>query len=256
MNEQITGALFKRMVLHGAAVITAHKQAINDLNVFPVPDGDTGTNMSLTIRHRRHGAGKSSPATVEQAASVTASACCSGAPGATPASFCPCCSVAFPKVSRAWRPPTPPPLPPPCRRVSAAAYSAVMKPAEGTVLTVSRLAAQRALDAAAQEKDVEKVLEEAIQAGHEALAETIEMNPVLKKAGVVDAGGKGYLMILEGMLAQLRGEPMPGGGGGGARKEARRTSPPSATRTSPSPSTPCSSSARPPTSPWTACVPI
>ena len=84
-----------------------------------------------------------------------------------------------------------------------------MKPAEGTVLTVSRLAAKQAVDTAAQEKDVEKVLEEAIQAGHEALAQTIEMNPVLKKAGVVDAGGKGYLLILEGMLAEMRGEPMP-----------------------------------------------
>ena len=84
-----------------------------------------------------------------------------------------------------------------------------MKPAEGTVLTVSRLASKRAEEAAAENNDVEYVLSEAIRVGHEALAQTTEMNPVLKKAGVVDAGGMGYLVILEGMLACLRGEPMP-----------------------------------------------
>ena len=81
MNERITGALFKQMVLHGAAVITAHKQAINDLNVFPVPDGDTGTNMSMTIGTAVTELRKSSPATVDQAASVTASALLRGARG-------------------------------------------------------------------------------------------------------------------------------------------------------------------------------
>ena len=89
------------------------------------------------------------------------------------------------------------------------AYGAVMKPAEGTVLTVSRLAAQRALEAAGEKNDAEFVLDEAIKTGYTTLAETIEMNPVLKKAGVVDAGGKGYLIILEGMLRALRGEPVP-----------------------------------------------
>ena len=81
MNEQITGALFKRMVLHGAAAITAQKQAINDLNVFPVPDGDTGTNMSMTIATAVAELRKSEPATVDQAASVTASALLRGARG-------------------------------------------------------------------------------------------------------------------------------------------------------------------------------
>ena len=91
----------------------------------------------------------------------------------------------------------------------AAAYSAVMKPAEGTVLTVSRLAAKRAVDVARDNNDVEYVLEEAIKTGCEVLPQTTEMNPVLKKANVVDAGAKGYLVILEGMLAALRGEPLP-----------------------------------------------
>mgnify|MGYP000751851516 FL=1 len=208
MNEQITGVLFKQMVLHGAAAITAQKQAINDLNVFPVPDGDTGTNMSMTIGTAVTELRKTTPTTVDQAASVTASALLRGARGNSGVIL----SLLFRGLSKALKGRET------CDAAAfaaamqegvSAAYKAVMKPAEGTVLTVSRLAAKQAVDTAAQEKDVEKVLEEAIQAGHEALAQTIEMNPVLKKAGVVDAGGKGYLLILEGMLAEMRGEPMP-----------------------------------------------
>ena len=209
MNERITGALFKQMVLHGAAAITAQKQAINDLNVFPVPDGDTGTNMSMTISTAVAELRKTSPATLDQAVSVTASALLRGARGNSGVIL----SLLFRGMSKGLKG---------MESADAAAfaaamqegvssaYKAVMKPAEGTVLTVSRLAAKRAADVAAEgETDVEKMLEEAIKEGHEALAQTIEMNPVLKKAGVVDAGGKGYLLILEGMLAEMRGEPMP-----------------------------------------------
>ena len=208
MNNQITGALFKQMVLHGAAAITAQKQAINDLNVFPVPDGDTGTNMSMTIGTAVAELRKTSPATLDQAVSVTASALLRGARGNSGVIL----SLLFRGISKGLK-----------GRETAdaavfaaamqegvsAAYKAVMKPAEGTVLTVSRLASKAAVDTAAEEADVEKVLEEAIRVGYEALAQTTDMNPVLKKAGVVDAGGKGYLLILEGMLAELRGEPMP-----------------------------------------------
>ena len=218
MNEQITGALFKRMVLHGAAVITAQKQAINDLNVFPVPDGDTGTNMSMTIGTAVTELRKSEPATVEQAASVTASALLRGARGNSGVIL----SLLFRGLSKALK-----------GRETAdaaafaaamqegvsAAYKAVMKPAEGTVLTVSRLAAKQAVDTAAGETDLERVLEDAIRVGYAALAQTTEMNPVLKKAGVVDAGGKGYLLILDGMLAELRGEPMPVTEAGESREE-------------------------------------
>ena len=219
MNEQITGALFKRMVLHGAAVITAQKQAINDLNVFPVPDGDTGTNMSMTIGTAVTELRKSEPATVEQAASVTASALLRGARGNSGVIL----SLLFRGLSKALK-----------GRETAdaaafaaamqegvsAAYKAVMKPAEGTVLTVSRLAAKQAVDtAAAGETDLERVLEDAIRVGYAALAQTTEMTPVLKKAGVVAAGGKGYLLILDGMLAELRGEPMPETEAGESREE-------------------------------------
>ncbi|CDC68806.1 MULTISPECIES: DAK2 domain-containing protein [environmental samples] len=208
MNERITGALFKQMVLHGAAVITAHKQAINDLNVFPVPDGDTGTNMSMTIGTAVTELRKSSPATVDQAASVTASALLRGARGNSGVIL----SLLFRGLSKGLKgmeSADAAAFAAAMQEGVSAAYKAVMKPAEGTVLTVSRLAAKRAVEVAAEEKDVETVLEEAIREGRETLAQTTEMNPVLKKAGVVDAGGKGYLLILEGMLAELRGEPMP-----------------------------------------------
>lgn len=208
MNEQISGALFKRMVLHGAACVTAQKQAINDLNVFPVPDGDTGTNMSMTIGAAVAELRKCEPENIDRAASITASALLRGARGNSGVIL----SLLFRGLSKGLK-----------GRETAdatafatamqegvsAAYKAVMKPAEGTVLTVSRLTAKRAVDGAAAGMDPEAMLEAAIRTGYETLAQTTDMNPVLKKAGVVDAGGKGYLLILDGMLAELRGEAMP-----------------------------------------------
>ena len=209
MNKLITGALFKRMVLHGAAAITAQKQAINDLNVFPVPDGDTGTNMSMTIGTAVTELRKSEPATVEKAASVTASALLRGARGNSGVIL----SLLFRGLSKGLKgmeSADAASFAAAMQEGVSAAYKAVMKPAEGTVLTVSRLAVKRAVDTVAEgETDIETVLEEALKEGWDTLAQTTDMNPVLKKAGVVDAGGKGYLLILEGMLAELRGEPMP-----------------------------------------------
>ncbi len=208
MNEQITGALFKQMVLHGAAAITAQKQAINDLNVFPVPDGDTGTNMSMTIGTAVTELRKAAPATLTRAADLTASALLRGARGNSGVIL----SLLFRGMSKGLKgleTADAAAFAAAMQQGVSSAYKAVMKPAEGTVLTVSRLAAKRAVEAAAEERDIEKVLEEAIREGYETLAQTTDMNPVLKKAGVVDAGGKGYLLILEGMLAEMRGEPMP-----------------------------------------------
>ena len=219
MNELITGALFKRMVLHGAAAITAQKQAINDLNVFPVPDGDTGTNMSMTIGTAVTELRKSEPATVDKAASVTASALLRGARGNSGVIL----SLLFRGISKGLKgmeTADAAAFSAAMQEGVSAAYKAVMKPAEGTVLTVSRLAAKRAVDTVAGgETDIEKVLEEALKEGWDTLAQTTDMNPVLKKAGVVDAGGKGYLLILEGMLAELRGEPMPEVSDDGESKE-------------------------------------
>ena len=219
MNELITGALFKRMVLHGAAAITAQKQAINDLNVFPVPDGDTGTNMSMTIGTAVTELRKSEPATVDKAASVTASALLRGARGNSGVIL----SLLFRGISKGLKgmeTADAAAFSAAMQEGVSAAYKAVMKPAEGTVLTVSRLAAKRAVDTVAGgETDIENVLEEALKEGWDTLAQTTDMNPVLKKAGVVDAGGKGYLLILEGMLAELRGEPMPDVSDDGESKE-------------------------------------
>ena len=208
MSKEITGALFKQMILHGAAAITAQKQAINDLNVFPVPDGDTGTNMSMTIATAAEALRKAAPASVGQASSVTASALLQGARGNSGVIL----SLLFRGMSKVLKGHDTADgalLAEAMQEGVSTAYGAVMKPAEGTVLTVSRLAAQRALEAAGEKNDAEFVLDEAIKTGYTTLAETIEMNPVLKKAGVVDAGGKGYLIILEGMLRALRGEPVP-----------------------------------------------
>ena len=208
MTDRISGGAFKQMVAFGAACIAQQKQTINDLNVFPVPDGDTGTNMCLTIQTAVNELRKNQPATVEEAAKITASGLLRGARGNSGVIL----SLLFRGMSKALKDVAEADgaqLAAAMQEGVATAYGAVMKPAEGTVLTVSRLAAQRALEAAGERNDADYVLEEAIKTGYATLAETTEMNPVLKKAGVVDAGGKGYLIILEGMLRALRGEEIP-----------------------------------------------
>ena len=208
MTDRISGSAFKQMVLFGAACITAQKQPINDLNVFPVPDGDTGTNMSLTIQTAATELRKSEPATVGEAAKITASALLRGARGNSGVIL----SLLFRGISKATKGLEEldgAALAAALQEGVTTAYNAVMKPAEGTVLTVSRLSAVRAADAACENNSAEYVLEETIKTAEEVLAQTTDMNPVLKKAGVVDAGGKGYLVILEGMLRALRGEEIP-----------------------------------------------
>ena len=210
MIDIIDGALFQRMVVHAAASINAQKQSINELNVFPVPDGDTGTNMSLTIGTAAAEAKKKPAATVAQAAATNASALLRGARGNSGVIL----SLLFRGVSKALKDHDTADgvaLAAALHEGVSAAYKAVMKPAEGTILTVSRLSAQAAAQAAQEQNSAEHVLECAIAHGQEALAETINQNPVLKKAGVVDAGGKGFLIILQGMLDEMRGIPAPQG---------------------------------------------
>ena len=204
MRQTINGADLRRMIISAAAAIEINKQALNDLNVFPVPDGDTGTNMSMTINAAASDLRKTEDPDLGQAAKVAASAMLRGARGNSGVIL----SLLFRGISKRlkgtevadgvlWAEAL--------QEGVDAAYKAVMKPAEGTILTVSRLAAAKAMEAARENNFIEFVQEAAIAEAKAALADTVNQNPVLKKAGVVDAGGKGWLVALEAMMASLQG---------------------------------------------------
>ena len=207
MISIIDGEQLRSMIRYGAAALQADKQAINDLNVFPVPDGDTGTNMSLTIGSAVTALAEVKNLTVGEVAAKNASALLRGARGNSGVIL----SLLFRGFSKALKGKETMDGVDFASALSegvSAAYGAVMKPAEGTILTVSRLAAERAAEAAMEDTAFQYVLEQAILRGEEALENTVNQNPVLKKAGVVDAGGKGFLVILGGMLSFLNGEEM------------------------------------------------
>ena len=217
MKEYIDGTDFKKMIASAAACIENQKQEVNELNVFPVPDGDTGTNMSMTIGAAVSEMAKREFADIEEASAVAAAALLRGARGNSGVIL----SLLFRGVGKSLKGK---------ERAGgmdfaqaleegvSAAYKAVMKPAEGTILTVSRVSAAQAIKKAGQTSDVEAVLETALDSAKAALKETVHQNPVLEKAGVIDAGGMGYVIILEGMLGVLKGieitpanAPEPGG---------------------------------------------
>ena len=205
MREYIDAASFKEMILCADAALHANIQAINDLNVFPVPDGDTGTNMGLTINNAAAELRKKSFDTVASAADCVASAMLRGARGNSGVIL----SLLFRGISRRLKGTETAGAAEFAGAMSdgvEAAYKAVMKPAEGTILTVSRLASAAAVKAADKGASLEESLRAAIEAGELALEDTVNQNPVLKKAGVIDAGGKGYMVILHAILASLRGE--------------------------------------------------
>jgi len=221
MKQTINGADFRRMVLSAAASVEIHKQKLNDLNVFPVPDGDTGTNMAMTIGAAAKELKRSQETTVEAFSAAAASAMLRGARGNSGVIL----SLLFRGISRRLKGVEE------CDGITwaealqegvNAAYKAVMKPAEGTILTVSRLAAAAAVEAAKENNDVEDVQEIAIQAAKDALANTVNQNPVLKKAGVVDAGGKGWVYVLCAMQSAIRGEDIvvPEGAAEDVREQA------------------------------------
>ena len=205
LRNYIDAAAFKEMILCANAALHANVQAINDLNVFPVPDGDTGTNMALTMDKAATELKKKEFDTIAAAADCVASALLRGARGNSGVIL----SLLFRGISKRLKG-----LDTAGAQEFAgamqdgvdAAYKAVMKPAEGTILTVSRMAAAAAVEAANAGAGLESCLDCAIKAGSDALAETVNQNPVLKKAGVIDAGGQGYMYILGAMLASYRGE--------------------------------------------------
>ena len=219
MRQTINGSDFRRLIISAAASIEINKQALNDLNVFPVPDGDTGTNMSMTINSAAADLRKTEDPTLEKAAATAASAMLRGARGNSGVIL----SLLFRGISKRlkgaqicdgvlWAEAL--------QEGVDAAYKAVMKPAEGTILTVARLAAAKAKRAAEENNYFEFVHEAAIEEAKVALANTVNQNPVLKKAGVVDAGGKGWLVALEAMMCALRGEDIVAPEGGVEVKES------------------------------------
>lgn len=205
MREYLDAAVFKDMILCADAALAENTQQINELNVFPVPDGDTGTNMGLTMNEAAAQLRKKEFYAVDAVADCVAGALLRGARGNSGVIL----SLLFRGISRRLKG---------METVGAkefaaamedgvdAAYKAVMKPAEGTILTVARMASAAAVEYAKKGDDIEELLDTAIRIGKEALDNTVNQNPVLQKAGVVDAGGTGYIVIFSAMLACLRGE--------------------------------------------------
>ena len=205
MRQTVNGTELRRMMISAAASIEIHKQKLNDLNVFPVPDGDTGTNMSMTINAAAVDLRKAEDPSLEKVASISASAMLRGARGNSGVIL----SLLFRGISKALKGHEE------CDGVLwaaalqegvDAAYKAVMKPAEGTILTVARLAAAKANAAAQENNHFEFVHNAALEEARVALANTPNQNPVLKKANVVDAGGKGWVYVLKAISGVLRGE--------------------------------------------------
>ena len=205
-DQKINGALYRSMVIEGALAIAEKKEQANELNVFPVPDGDTGTNMSMTMGSAMAEMEKLAEPTLAKAADATASALLRGARGNSGVIL----SLLFRGMAKKLRETDEADgrtLALALREGVDTAYKAVMKPAEGTILTVSRVAAQHAVELCQAEPTLtaEQVLAAILEQGHTALEETVHQNPVLEKAGVVDAGGFGFITIFEGMLDALRG---------------------------------------------------
>ncbi len=192
------------MLLCANAALEENKQRINELNVFPVPDGDTGTNMSLTMNSAAIELGRKQTDTVGAVADCAASALLRGARGNSGVIL----SLLFRGIAKSLKGRENANAAEFAAAVSAgvdAAYKAVMKPAEGTILTVSRLGAQAAVEFAKESTDFEAMLEALLTAAREALADTQNINPVLRRAGVVDAGGEGFVLVMDAMLGYLQG---------------------------------------------------
>ena len=199
----ITGDILRDAIISAANNLSNNRKAVDDLNVFPVPDGDTGTNMSMTVGNAVRELEKLSGATAGKVAAVNASALLRGARGNSGVIT----SLLFRGFAKGIGD---------AENVSAenfkdafalgveAAYKAVMKPTEGTILTVARVASEYATRSYKAGKDEISVFEDAIEGAKAALAQTPELLPQLKKAGVVDAGGQGFVLILEGMLSVFK----------------------------------------------------
>ena len=203
----ITGKLLRDAFISGANNITNHKQEVDELNVFPVPDGDTGTNMSMTINAAARELAMLEDPTVSEAADKAAGALLRGARGNSGVIL----SLLFRGFSKGLKDKKTANGADLAEALAAgvqSAYKAVMKPTEGTILTVARVASEKAAELARQTNDPVEVFECILKVAEETLEQTPEFLPVLKKAGVVDAGGKGLVFVFEGMLTVFRGGEM------------------------------------------------
>ena len=203
--ESVDAILLKRAFISGANNISNNKETINELNVFPVPDGDTGTNMTLTIMSAVAAVNDIECPTIDSLARAISGGSLRGARGNS--------GVILSQIFRGF-----------CKEVSGldiltqesiasafargceTAYKAVMKPKEGTILTVARAMSEKAAEILGEGDDIVEYVEEILSSGREALAETPELLPVLKEAGVVDSGGQGLVEIVSGILSGLKGE--------------------------------------------------
>ncbi|MBQ3549806.1 MAG: DAK2 domain-containing protein [Clostridia bacterium] len=199
----INGNTLRDALLSGANNIVNCRQAVDELNVFPVPDGDTGTNMSMTISASARELALLNNETAEKVAKTNASALLRGARGNSGVIL----SLLFRGFSKGLKGKEEMDSESLANAIKLgveAAYNAVMKPTEGTILTVARVASEYAAKAYSEGRDVVETFEAMLEGAKKALDETPEILPVLKKAGVVDAGGKGFVVILEGMLSVIR----------------------------------------------------
>ncbi len=199
----INGDILRDAMISAANNLSNHRKAVDDLNIFPVPDGDTGTNMSMTLSNSARELEKLSGATAGKVASVNASALLRGARGNSGVIT----SLLFRGFAKGIGDDetlTPENITNAFVFGVEAAYKAVMKPTEGTILTVARVASEYAQQGLQDGKNELEIFEYAIEGAKKALDETPELLPVLKKAGVVDAGGRGFVLILEGMLSVMK----------------------------------------------------
>ena len=201
-HDKINGEDYRNLIISAAQGLEDSKEEINDLNVFPVPDGDTGSNMSLTVGNAAKELLNKENMSLEETAEKTAKAMLHGARGNSGVIV----SLLFRGIAKglknsfecdgiAWAEAL--------EQGVEAAYGAVDRPAEGTILTVARKCAEAAKSAAKKKNDFEYVLGVAIEAAEKALDETVNQNPVLEKAGVVDAGGMGWLVVMKAMYNTL-----------------------------------------------------
>lgn len=202
---KLNGYRLQRMIVAGANLLHENKQTVDAMNVFPVPDGDTGTNMSLTVLAAAKETQNGDALRVDMVAKRAANGALRGARGnsgvITSQLF-----RGFFKGLEGLEEANVSDLKQAFAQAVQTAYKAVMKPKEGTILTVARACAEAAETLAEQTEDIEAFLKGVIAHGHEVLNQTPDMLPVLKQAGVVDAGGRGLLYILEGALQHINSE--------------------------------------------------